>query len=537
VERFTQLYDDLDTTTRTNQKVAALVRYFREANPADAAWALYLFSGRRLPRGVNTPTMRQWAAEESQLPAWMLDECYDAVGDFSETIALLLPQPTAPTPIGLAQLITERILPLKRWHEEKRRAVVVQTWRELTTRQRFLFHKLMSGSFRVGVAKTLVVRALAQVAEVLQAVMAYRVMGEWEPTAAGYQHIINPSADEAHRSHEISKPYPFYLAYPLDLPPEELGEVTAWQLEWKWDGIRAQLIRRQDDILIWSRGEELVTDRFPEIVRAADVAVPDGTVLDGELIAWQGLTPLPFAQLQRRIGRKKITPRIMAEVPIVYIVYDLLEWGGTDIRPQPLSLRRHQLESWHVRQATEKLRLSTAHFAQSWEEVRRIYDNARENRVEGLMLKRRLSSYGVGRTKGDWWKWKIEPYHVDAVLIYAQSGSGKRASLFTDYTFGVWHEGQLVPVAKAYSGLSDAEIREVDRFIRSNTLDRHGPVRVVKPELVFELAFEGIQRSTRHKAGVAVRFPRMARWRKDKPAQEADTLETLQALIKKTEAG
>jgi DNA ligase-1 len=331
---------------------------------------------------------------------------------------------------------------------------------------------------------------------------------------------------------EISKPYPFYLAYPLDVPPEELGDVHDWQLEWKWDGIRAQLIRRQDDIVIWSRGEELVTDRFPEVVRAADVCVPDGTVLDGELVAWEGTRPLPFAQLQRRIGRKKVTPRIMTEVPIVFIAYDLLEWEGTDLRPQPLTYRRERLEAWHCVQTSERLRLSVTHIAGSWEEVRQIVEKARENHVEGLMIKRRLSSYGVGRTKGDWWKWKIEPYHVDAVLIYAQSGTGKRASLFTDYTFGVWHEGQLVPVAKAYSGLSDAEIREVDRFIRGNTLDRFGPVRVVKAELVFELAFEGIQWSGRHKAGLALRFPRMARWRKDKQPPDADTLETLQAMIK-----
>ncbi len=535
MQRFTQLYDDLDTTTRTNQKVAALVRYFQEADPADAAWALYIFTGRRLPRGINTPTMRTWAAEEAGVPLWLLDECYDAVGDMSETIALLLPEPATPTPIGLAQLITERIVPMKKWHEEKRRAVVTQTWRELTTRERFLFHKLMSGSFRVGVAKTLVVRALAQVADVPQSVMAYRVMGEWEPTAAAYQHIVNPTEDAALKSHEISKPYPFYLAYPLEVPPEELGDVADWQLEWKWDGIRAQLIRRHDDIVIWSRGEELVTDRFPEIVRAADVCIPDGTVLDGELVAWSGTRPLPFAQLQRRIGRKKVTPRIMSEVPIVFLVYDLLEWNGTDIRPQPLSYRRQQLESWHCALTTDRMRLSTVHLAASWEEVRNIFDKARENSVEGLMLKRRLSSYGVGRTKGDWWKWKIEPYHIDAVLIYAQSGTGKRASLFTDYTFGVWHDGELVPVAKAYSGLSDAEIRQVDRFIRANTIDRFGPVRVIKPELVFELAFEGIQISTRHKAGLAVRFPRMARWRKDKPAKEADTLETLRALINSTQ--
>lgn len=528
--RFTQLYDELDATTRTNEKVAALVRYFREVPGEDAIWALYFFTGRRLPRVVSSPLLRQWAAEYSGLPLWLLDECYEAVGDQSETLALLLPEPQVVTPPSLSQLIRERLVPMKKWHEEQRRVVVEQSWKELDTRQRFLFHKLMGGSFRVGVAKTLVVRALSQVAGVTPAVMTYRIMGDWQPTTEAYARMMQPESALDTSADAISRPYPFFLASPLTDTLRELGEVADWQIEWKWDGIRAQLIRRKDEILIWSRGEELVTDRFPEIIRSADVGVPEGTVLDGELLAWMEDRPLPFAQLQRRIGRKKVTPRIMNEVPIVFLAYDLLEWEGVDVRSRAMSERRQLLEVWHAGQARERLKLSPVLTAQDWQQVEQFHAQAREQLTEGLMLKRKSSTYGVNRTRGDWWKWKTDPFHIDAVLVYAQSGSGKRASLFTDYTFAVWQNGELLPVAKAYSGLTNEEIKKVDQFIRSNTLERFGPVRVVKPELVFELAFEGIQASSRHKSGVAVRFPRMARWRTDKKAEEADTLEALKAL-------
>jgi len=528
--RFTELYDDLDSTTRTNEKVAALVRYFREAPAEDAIWAVYFFTGRRLPRVVNSTLLRQWAAEAAGYPGWLLDECYQAVGDQSETIALLLPEPHIVAPPSLSQFIQQRIVPMKKWHEEKRRQVVEESWRELNTRQRFLFHKLMGGSFRVGVAKTLVVRALAQVAGIPSAVMSYRVMGDWQPTAEAYQRLMAPEAETDTSADAQSRPYPFFLASPLTDPLAELGDIHDWQIEWKWDGIRAQVIRRGDHILIWSRGEELITDRFPEIVRAVDVDVPEGTVLDGELLAWLDDQPLPFAQLQRRIGRKKVTPRIINEVPIVFLAYDLLEWQGNDLRAKPLVDRRHILQDWHGQNTRDRLQLSPTLSTGTWDEVTVLHQQAREKLTEGLMLKRKSSHYGVSRTRGDWWKWKIDPFHIDAVLVYAQSGSGKRASLFTDYTFAVWHEGELVPVAKAYSGLTNEEIKRVDQFIRGNTLERFGPVRIVKPELVFELAFEGIQSSTRHKSGVAVRFPRMAHWRTDKQADQADTLDSLKAL-------
>jgi DNA ligase-1 len=315
---------------------------------------------------------------------------------------------------------------------------------------------------------------------------------------------------------------------------QALGEPTHWLAEWKWDGIRSQLIRRAGRTFLWSRGDELLNGRFPEVEAPASL-LPEGTVLDGELLPWRGDRPLPFAQLQRRIGRKAITRRILDEVPVALVAYDLLEQAGEDLRPLPLEERRRRLAALLAATASAgRLVLSPALEAADWAGLADARLRARELGAEGLMLKRRLSAYGVGRRKGDWWKWKVEPYAVDAVLMYAQAGSGRRAGLFTDYTFGVWDGDRLVAFAKAYTGLTDAEIRKVDGFIRRNTVEKHGPVRVVRPELVFELAFEGIQASPRHKSGVAVRFPRIVRWRTDKRPADADTLATVRALLEPT---
>lgn len=531
MERFTRLYFELDETMRTSQKLAALVRYFSEAPPQDAAWALVFLSGGRLARAVTTPLLRQWISEESAIPLWLVEECWDSVGDLAETLALLLPDnPSRHTSLGLAQLVQERLVPLKQMPEELRRETITKTWRELNTRERFVWNKLICGSFRVGVARTLVIRALAEVAGIEAPVMAHRLMGAWQPSAESYLQLLSAQGD-GHSVKEPAKPFPFYLAYQLDVPAEELGEIGQWLVEWKWDGIRAQMIHRDGQVLVWSRGEELVTDRYPELEEVAR-ALPDGTVLDGEILAWREECPLPFGALQRRIGRKRADAKLRAEVPVVFMAYDLLERDWQDQRQKSIEERRRELEEVvQAMPAGLALRLSPLVHGQSWQELAQLQSESRCRQVEGLMLKRRTSSYGVGRQRGNWWKWKIDPYHIDAVMIHAQRGHGKRASLFTDYTFGLWHEGKLIPVAKAYSGLTDAEIREVDAFVKRNTLERFGPVHAVSPKLVFELAFEGIQPSARHKSGVAVRFPRIARWRHDKPAHEADSLDNLRALL------
>ncbi len=519
---FACLYAALDETTKTNEKVGALVEYFRATPPEDAVWAIHFLIGRRIKRLIEVRKLVEWAIAEAGIPEWIFGDCYSAVGDLAETIALLLPAPSATSGKPLHYWVEERLLPLREWGDDERRDSLVSAWREMDEPQRFVWNKLITGEFRVGVSQNLVMRALAEFSGLTVETVSHRLMGDWLPDAAFYSQLVAKDTGDA----EISRPYPFFLAYPIEGDPAQLGDPAAWIAEWKWDGIRSQIIRRSGQTFVWSRGEELVTERFPELQQLGG-ALPDGTVIDGEILPWKSGLPLPFAQMQRRIGRKVLGPKILAEVPVVLLAYDLLEWQGEDIREHPIEQRRGVLEGL----TNDRMVLSPAVPFATWEELADLRRQSRERRVEGFMLKRRGSPYRVGRRRGDWWKWKIEPWSIDCVLIYAQPGNGKRASLLTDYTFGVWDHGELVPFAKAYSGLTNEEIAEVDGWIRRNTLERFGPVRKVKPELVFELAFEGIQKSQRHRSGIAVRFPRMARWRHDKKAEDADTIETIRALL------
>lgn len=551
MKQFTDLYTALDATTKTNEKIAAMREYFESAEPADAAWAIYFLTGRKPKQLMQIPKLVGLAITAAGIPQWMFAESYDAVGDIAETIALLLPQSIESSNLPLSVWIEERLLALRGASDDEQYQSVLRAWNELDESQRFIWNKLLTGAFRVGVSQQLVIRALSLVSGIEPSVIAHRLMGTWEPTPAFFLQLLAPETTDT----DISRPYPFYLAYPLEKAPEEtLGDVQEWQAEWKWDGIRSQLIRRGRQSFIWSRGEELISERFPELIEDS-LLLPDGTVIDGEILPWKEANVLPFAQLQLRIGRKTLTKKILTDVPVILMVYDLLELDGVDIRSRPLAERRALLvrllqgitgnntssEQLKIVDAapvipacqrlSERLRISPTVDVDSWPQLSEARENSRSLNVEGLMLKRLSSPYKVGRQRGDWWKWKVNPFTMDAVLIYAQRGSGKRASLYTDYTFGVWDKGNLVPIAKAYSGLTDDEIRQVDLFVRQNTIEKFGPVRTVKPQLVFELAFEGIQKSSRHKCGIAVRFPRMLRWRTDKPAEEADTLENLAALL------
>ncbi len=527
MKAFSDLYAELDSTTKTNGKIDALKRYFMAADPADVAWAVHFLIGRRPKRLIEMRKLVGWAIEEAGIPEWLFGESYSAVGDLAETISLLLPPPVASTGDSLRYWVEDRLLPMKQWDDSLREESLKRAWREMNERERFVWNKLITGEFRVGVSQRLVVRALAEASGVDPSVLFHRLMGNWDPTADFARSILAKESADA----DVSRPYPFCLAYPLEGEVESLGDLADWQAEWKWDGIRSQLIRRQSRTFVWSRGEDLVTERFPELENLGHL-LPDGIAIDGEIMPWKEGRPMDFAQLQRRIGRKVLGPKILSEVPVVLMAYDLLEYESADIRERTLEWRRERLAEI-VRSVAHSARilLSERVQAESWNKLRELRSGSRERHVEGLMLKRLGSPYRVGRRRGDWWKWKIEPYSVDAVLVYAQPGNGKRASLFTDYTFAVWDNGELVPFAKAYSGLTDEEIRQVDAFVRRNTIEKFGPVRRVRPELVFELAFEGIQESPRHRSGIAVRFPRMARWRQDKPAAEADSLETLRALL------
>jgi DNA ligase-1 len=529
VRKFARLFAAIEETTATNEKIAALVEYFTSAPPADAAWAVHFLSGRRPKRLVASGRIRAWAAEEAGIPDWLFDESYHAVGDLAETITLVLADGGGSSELPLTQWVEDRLLRLRGEDDDVQREVMVRSWRELDRRERLVWNKLITGSFRVGASQRLVIRALAEMSGVADGVIAHRLMGAWDPTPEFFQRLIAPDTRDA----DVSRPYPFFLAHPLEGEPAGLGDSGDWIAEWKWDGIRAQLLRRAGRTFLWSRGEDLLAGRFPEIEETGAL-LPEGTVIDGELLPWVDGGPLPFAQLQRRIGRKNLGKKILDEVPAVLVAYDLLEESGVDIRSRPLSERRNRLatllESLPA-SGRGRLILSAIVPVASWDAAADARRAARDVGTEGLMLKRLSSAYGVGRRRGDWWKWKVDPLTVDAVLIYAQPGSGKRAGLFTDYTFGIWEGNHLVPFAKAYTGLTDEEITKVDAFVRRNTLEKFGPVRTVKPELVFELHFEGIQPSSRHKSGIAVRFPRMARWRTDKRAEEADTIETVRALL------
>ncbi|MBE7369463.1 ATP-dependent DNA ligase [Ramlibacter pallidus] len=573
MKRFSRLFSELDATTSTNEKVEALTRYFDEAPPRDAAWAVYFLAGGKPRQVVKTGSLVGLACHIAQIEDWLFDECYQSVGDLAETIALVLPRGDEPSDVGLAEWVEDRLLPLRGLPDEEVAQRVAGYWRELDTLGRFLLTKLVGGGFRVGVSKLLVQRALATHAGIDAKRVAQRMMGYTDgkslPSPERYEALIARAEEGVPEQRDEGQPYPFFLAHQLDLPAElftaRLGPVSDWMVEWKYDGIRGQVVRRGGKTWIWSRGEELVTERFPEIEALAQ-ALPDGTVLDGEILVWKEAAdpatgeivpgPAPFALLQQRIGRKNLTKKVLADAPVSFMAYDLLEQDGVDVRALPQRERRQRLEALL---AGTGFKLSPVETDTSWLAFARRREQSRERGVEGFMLKRLDAAYGTGRTKAEglWWKWKIDPMTIDCVLVYAQAGHGRRASVYTDYTFAVWNRPpvdkaeadavleaiarkepaqpealQLVPFAKAYSGLTDEEFRQVDAIIRRNTIEKFGPVRSVKPSLVFELGFEGINRSGRHKSGIAVRFPRMLRIRHDKPLHEANSLQDLEALLK-----
>ncbi|MCE2949467.1 MAG: ATP-dependent DNA ligase [Betaproteobacteria bacterium] len=527
---FAALYRALDSTTSTRARRAALAAYFSRAMPADAAWAVYFLCGSRPRQAVPVKVLRAIAAERAQVPEWLFEESYQAVGDLAETIALLLP-PAAGTAASLPLhvWVEQRLLKLRGTAPEALAPLLNGWWDELDAHERFVWNKLITGGFRVGVSRQLVVQGVSEASGLPSQVVAERLAGDWRPDAGAWLRLVE--RDEG--TVPPGRPYPFFLAHALPGPVESLGERGQWAAEWKWDGIRAQVVRRNGETFLWSRGEELVTPRFPEVAAAVG-ALPDGCVLDGELVAWRDGRVAPFALLQQRIGRTKLSAAVLARAPVAYIAYDLLEHAGADLRTRPFSERRALLEAVVGRLDGPVVSVSPLVEAATWHDLARLREDARARSVEGLMLKRIDSAYGIGRTRsspaGEWWKWKLDPLSIDAVLVYAQRGHGRRASLYTDYTFALWHEGALVPFAKAYSGLSDAEIAKVDACIRQHTVEKFGPVRSVTPTLVCEIGFEGIAHSPRHKSGIAVRFPRILRLREDKRVEDADTLGQLRAL-------
>lgn len=535
MKRFTQLFQQVDSTTSTNEKVRSLKEYFQAEQPANAVWALYLLLGKTRKRLITSRVLRDVFFLISEIPEWLFEDCYAQVGDSAEVISLLLQNDSTEAKTGSE-------IPLHEWmeviipkakqveSEAELRELIVSWWSSLHSFEVFVLNKLLTGAFRVGVSEKLVIKGLAAAFDLPEAELAHRLMGDFEPTVEFYDRLVSPHQDNVRSP---SQPYPFFLASQLEEDKFQTEEFSHWQAEWKWDGIRAQIIRRDGQLFIWSRGEDLITHQFPEF-EAFFLQLPDGLVFDGEILCWDGERPMNFNALQKRLGRKRVTAKLMEENPVHFIAYDLLEHEGQDIREKPLRDRRHLLHTILNALDSDRVHISNSLSFTSFEQVKSLREQSREQGAEGLILKAIDSPYLVGRKRGYWWKYKVDPMTLDAVLIYAQAGSGKRANLFTDYTFALWKEGELVPFAKAYSGLDNQEINELDKWIRRHTIDKFGPVRSVEPIHVFEIGFEGISQSNRHKSGISVRFPRILRWRKDKLAQEADTIQSALKLLNST---
>ncbi|MBW3468077.1 ATP-dependent DNA ligase [Arthrospiribacter ruber] len=527
MNHFAALFLKLDQSNKTSDKLAALQEYFLLVDDKDKLWTLAIFTHKRPKRQVNTKLLRAWCIEQSGIPEWLFEESYQTVGDLAETLSLLLPVNKDSQDKTLAFWI-EYLRQMEGIEEHEKKEKILWAWSVLNRDEKFIFNKIITGGFRVGVSQNLVTQAVANAFDMEKTEVAHRLMGDWHPDHVTFEDLIlskNPSDD-------LSRPYPFYLAHPLEKDLSDLGELEDWQIEWKWDGIRGQVIHRNKEVFIWSRGEELVTEKFPELEEMSR-QLPENCVLDGEIIAYENGAPLPFSLLQTRVGRKNLSKKILAEAPVSFIAYDVLEYDGKDLRERPLRERRKILEKLSLEVKHSSLVLSPTLQEYSIEKLKKLHLESRLRMAEGFMLKRKSSPYEVGRKRGNWWKWKVDPLTIDGVMIYAQKGHGRRADLYTDYTLAVWEGENLVPFAKAYSGLTDAEIKEVDKYVKQNTMEKFGPVRTVKAGLIFELAFEGIQESKRHKSGIALRFPRIQRWRKDKPIEEANTLEDLKALLEK----
>ncbi|RBQ03241.1 ATP-dependent DNA ligase [Pedobacter miscanthi] len=528
MKRFAKLIQQLELSNKTNDKIAALVDYFNYADDKDKVWVIALFTGKKPKRPIKSALLKYWAIDITETPEWLFAESYSNVGDLSETIALLLP-PAAHTSDFQLHTWIEELHDLEGKTDETKKEFILNAWNKLETQERFIFNKLISGNFRIGVSNKMLVNALAKQSSLDSAQIMHSIMGKWNPYEITFHELVNG----IHVNTDNSWPYPFCLAYALEQEPEKLGDISEWQAEWKWDGIRGQIVKRNGELFIWSRGEELVTEQFPELHFMIDV-LPDGVVLDGEILAVQDKQVLSFSTLQQRLNRKTINKKQLEDAPIGFFVYDILEYEAKDFREEPLSERRKILEQLIGDLDESPVMISPVINCSTWEELAALRQTSRSINSEGIMLKKLSSHYHSGRKRGDWWKWKINPYTVDAVMIYAQKGSGRRANFFTDYTFAVRDGENLVTIAKAYSGLTDKEIKEVNSFVTRNAIEKFGPVRTVKPELVFEIAFEGIAESKRHKAGLALRFPRILRWRKDKKADEINTLEDLRQLLQST---
>lgn len=536
---FASLIAQIDQTNSTNDKVQLMVDYFKSHDSATNAWAIFILMGKQKKRILTSARLRKVINQISDVPTWLMEECYSAVGDTAEMIALISESLLAKNKdendinheFTLVEWMEKKLPPLAKLPEPELAQQLENWWRSFSQQQIFVLNKVLTGAMRIGVSELLVFKALSIALEVDRSLLATRLMGEFEPTAETFESLsIEPTGNESDPARGLI-PLPFCLASPIVNPSESLEDAKDWLVEWKWDGIRAQIHKQGDQVEIWSRGEDRITKSFPDIVNAL-VETDFTGVLDGEIVAGDWALPSPFQQLQVRLNKKNPTAKFISENKISFIAYDLLVDKTQDIRTSTLLERRKSLKDVMTSLPSSFFGLSKHIEGDDWTELAQERDAARLKGAEGFMLKKLSSQYVGGRKRGIWFKWKLEPLTIDTILTAAQPGTGKRASLYTDYTFSIWKDEVLVPIAKAYSGLDDKEIRSLDSWIRRNTLERFGPVRTLKPEKVFEIGFEGVAESRRHKSGYALRFPRILRERADKDAANANKVEDVAEILK-----
>ena len=537
MRNFATLFKELDETAQADLKIEALINYFKKVPPEDLAWTVSLLLGRKIKQVISVKRLRKWSVELTQIPDWLLAECLNNVGDLAETISLILPFEGNSENIPLHVWIEQCIFPLKDQQEEIQKEKIVSFWHQLNSVERFLFNKLVTGSFHVDIPPKLIIKALSSFCSLNEKYISQRLIGNWVPTAGFFNFLCTSNVSDT----MANIPYPFNPVVQLDLKVEDLGNINQWLFEWKWNGIRSQIIKRENKVFIWSHDEDLLNDSFPELYELGSI-LPDGTVIEGIIIPIRDNILLPSAELKKRIAKRYPVKKILSDIPVSFVAFDLLEFDKEDIRNKSLNQRRNLLKEILNDITDKRIILSGVVECNSWKDLKIARSEAGKKSVDGLMLKRLYSPYSIGSETivsamqsgiltTNWYKWKNDPLTINAILLYARLEQGSTSPLFKEYTFALWHDGKLIPFAKTSSGLTDEEIIQVDSFIRKNTLGKFGPVRTVKPELVFKLEFDGIQKSSRNKSGIVVLSPHITRWHHYKKIEEAGSLNSLTILL------
>jgi len=527
MKAFAKLISNLEQTSKEAFKVTALAQYFSNATDEDKLWTLALFTGTRPKRVVDIKALKEFAEQVYTEGEWLFEASHQIVGDMAETIAYFLPKAKRNGNHTLSEWIS-MIRTIFNAERIDQRDAITKAWDTLRPEERFIFNKLITGGFRIDVSLKLLSKALAIVTGKDENLLAHKLNSDWHPDEVSFETLIFTENPEA----EKSKPYPFHLAHTLESTVAELGDISNWQVERKWDGIRVQVIVRGNKISIWSRKGDILSSKVPELKPLAE-SMEDGTVLDGELICFKNGKILPINNLRTRFGRRNNSKKQFEESPCVFMAYDILEFKGEDIRNKDLAERRKKLEKVILQYYDEHkiILLSDIINNDNWESINSEREKSREHQVTGLVLKNKKSIYGSSRVEGDWWKWPVDPLFIDAILLYAQAGEGGSSKMYREYSFALWHGEDLVTFAKAKSGLEDKELKELTSFVKKNTKEKFGPVRSVAAVQIFRLAFDSITASKRHKSGILLKNPRLIEWLRDKNIEDGNNLDDLKKML------